>query len=78
MATATWTTQGCDDDLRILDFDTDHPRLQDRDPRGDWRDAHPKLYPNTLFALSVALLRLTADAPLEAALTDAGIRIEED
>lgn len=78
MATAIWTASG-GDTLRILDFDTPRPCLQVEEAGGDWRDVSPKLYPNALFALSVALLRIAAYAPLERAdLTDSGIRIEED
>lgn len=43
------------DELRIADFDTPHPRLQISDA-GRWSDCSPKLYPRSLFALSVSLL----------------------
>jgi hypothetical protein len=60
-------------------FDTGHPRLQVEDAAGrDWRDVSPKLYPNALFALAVTLIRIASDAAPGDALSDAGLRVEED
>jgi hypothetical protein len=77
VATLYFTASG-GDELRILDFDTAHPRLQAEDAAGDWRDVPPKLYPNALFALGVTLIRVASDAPLGLALSDTGLRVEED
>lgn len=79
MATIYFTASG-GDELRILDFDTSHPRLQIEYQLvcGDWRDTSPKLYPNALFALSITLIRLAAEDPDTLGLDDAGLRVEED
>lgn len=78
MATLYFTTSG-GDELRILDFDSGHPRLQiERGVVGDWHDISPKLYPNALFSLAVTLIQVAADAPLGFALRDVGLRVEDD
>ena len=78
MATLYFTTSG-GDELRILDFDSGHPRLQiEREVLRDWQDVSPKLYPNALFSLAVTLIQVAADAAGSFDLVSAGLRVEDD
>lgn len=78
MADLYFTSPG-GDELRIVGFDTYHPRLQvEHGLLPEWRDANPKEHPLALFAALVALAAASNDWQDSdfAALERAGFRVE--